>query len=119
RQRHLPALVLLVGVDVGELRQAAQRVADARLPGAQLLEVVGQQRVLELRAARAAADADLAHRHHEQPRPGYARGGGAQPGARLLGALLALAERLERDEHPTAVDTRPAGEAGDGRDGRV
>ena len=51
-ERGLQALVLLVGVDVGQLAAAAASAcADPRLPGAQLGEVVGLQRELVLRVA--------------------------------------------------------------------
>ena len=86
-ERGLHALVLLVGVDVGQLRQLRQRIAHARLPGAQIVELVGLQRVLVLRVGLPAADADVLHRHQEQV------------GARLVGELAAQSRhhRVGRD----------------------
>ena len=45
-QRGLQSLVLLIGIDVDQLRQLAHRLADARLPGPKLAEIIGLQRVL-------------------------------------------------------------------------
>ena len=50
-QRGLEPPVLLVAVDVDELRQRAQRCSSTWSPGVELVEVVALQRVLILRVA--------------------------------------------------------------------
>ncbi len=62
-QAHLRAVVLLIGVHVGELRQFRERLADFRLPFAQRRQIVRQQGVLITGVRLPPADADILHRH--------------------------------------------------------
>ena len=65
RDGRLHAFVLLIAVDIGQLRQFGKRRAQAGLPGAQVLHRVGLQRVLVLRVGLAPTDANVLHRHQE------------------------------------------------------
>ena len=112
-QVHFGAIVLLIRVDVRQLRQRRQRFADLRLPLAQRRQVVGQQGVLIAGVRLPAADADILHRHQEQVGPGLVGQLFAQPVDHLLRRLVALVARLEGDKHHPAVDPRAAGKAGD------
>src|SRR6185437_9607361 len=118
-QRGLQSLVLLVGVDVDQLRQARQRRAYARLPGPQLVEIVRLQRVLVGGVGLAATDADVLHGIEEQVRAGLLGELDAQPRDHLVGRLLAFRERFQRDEHPSGIALRAAGERDDGVDRRI
>ena len=110
-QRRREPLVLLVGVDVDELGQLRERLADARLPGRELGQVVRLDRVLVRGVALPAADADVLHGREEEIGAGLARELPPQPGDDPLGAVLALGQRLQRDEHRSSVALLPAGEA--------
>ena len=112
-------LVLLIGVDVGKLGQARERLADARLPDPQLLEVVGLDRVLVRGAALPAADAYVLDRVEDEVGTGLPGEPGAQPRHDPVGALPALGERFQRDEHRPGVALAAAGVADDALDARV
>ena len=99
----LQALVLLVGVDVAQFGQRAQLLQQKRGPVVQVAQVLALQRVLILRLALAAADAEVLRRLQEQGRAGHHRQFAAQPADHLVGADLALGERFQRDEHAAAV----------------
>ena len=68
----LQPVLLLVGVDVGQRRLVLQRLGELRRPLVDVGEAVGLQRVLVLRVALPAADADVLRRLQEQraPAPG-------------------------------------------------
>ncbi len=117
-ERHLQPRVLLVARDVAELGEAAQGLEHARGPLAQVLQPVGLQRVLVLRVALAPAHPDVLHRLEIAGGPGDAGQLRAQAGDHLVGGDVALAARLERDEHARGVDGGAAGPAaGVGGDG--
>ena len=118
-ERRLQSLVLLVGIDVGQLRQVAQRGADLRLPRTQLREVVPLQRELVLRVGLAPADPDILHRLQEQVGAGLLGELAAQPRDHLVGGFLALGDRLQRDEHHPGIALRAAREADDVFDGGI
>ncbi|MNF57847.1 hypothetical protein D3C84_393880 [compost metagenome] len=102
-QAGLQAAFLPVAGNVGELRQPAQGVVEARRPVAQVVEVAGVEGVLVQRRALAAADVDVLLRRQQQ---GGARHAGQlrpQPGDDLRGAGLALVARLEAGEHHVAA----------------
>ncbi len=92
-----------------------ERLADARLPGREVGEVVGLDRVLVRSVALPAADADVLHRREEEIRAGLARELPPQPRDDPVGAVVALGQRLQRDEHRSGVPLRAAGEADDVR----
>ncbi|TWG86307.1 hypothetical protein L602_002100000960 [Cupriavidus gilardii J11] len=117
--RCLQPLVVGVGIDVLQFLQVRQCVADLGLPRAQHLEVVGPQRELVLGTALPSPDADVLHRYKEQPRTRLLGELHAQPRDDLVGRFLALAQRLEGDEHLAGVALRAPGEAGDIDHGRV
>ena len=98
-ERHLQPAVLLVGADVGELRDVAQRRLELRRPRAQLVQVVAAQRELLVRFRLAPPAAQVLDRVEEEVRarlPGERR---TQPREDLVEGFLALLERLQRDEH--------------------
>ena len=93
-----------------------------RRPVVEVVEVVGLQRELILRVARAAADADVLRRPEEQSvAPGTLAELAAQPRDDCVGVDLALGERLQRDEHagPCSRRAAAAGERHDRIDGRI
>ena len=111
-QRGLQPLVLLIGVDIGDLGQLRQRLADARLPQPQIVQRFGLQRELELGIALPATDANVLHREQIQHRPRHL--------AQLLAQAchhplhrIALGNRLERHKHAGAIALAATGEAGD------
>ena len=64
-ERRLQALVLLVGVDVGDLGQLRERLAHARLPQPQIRELIGLQGELVLRVGLPPAHANVLNRHEK------------------------------------------------------
>ncbi len=106
----MQALVLLVGIDVGQFRQGAECLADLRFPGAQQVQVVGLQCVLVLGVAGAAANPDILHRLHEQVGAGNVAELAAQACNHLVCRELAFRQRLESDEHVAAIALAAAGE---------
>ena len=111
-QRGLQAVVGHVAVHVFQLRQLRQRLADARLPGAQLGNVVGLQRVVKRGTALPPANADVTLRRHEQARAGLVLELLAQPGDHHLRRLLPR-PALERHEHRRRVALPATRGAGD------
>ncbi len=69
-QRSLQSAVLLIGVDVGENAQLAHFGEQTRAPSHQIVNVVALNRVLILRVALAAADAQVLPRLQEDRRAG-------------------------------------------------
>ena len=92
----LQAVLLLVGVDVGQCRHVLQRVGELRRPLVELRHVSRLQRVLILGVALAPADADVLHRLQEQPRAGDLVQLRPQAGDHLVRGDLALGLRLSR-----------------------
>ena len=80
----LQALLLLVGVDVGQHRAVLQRLDELRRPLEQVIGVVGLQRVLILRVALPAAGADVLDRDQEQAAAGHLRELRPQPRDHLV-----------------------------------
>ena len=119
------ALVLLVAADVGERRHALKCCDDLRRPFVQLLERRSLQRVLILRVARASAGAEIAHRLQEQRGARHRGEFAPQHADHLIGGKLAVAKRLQGDEHGAGVGRASAraepaaGEADGGIDGRI
>ena len=111
-QRGLQAAVLLVGVHVHQFRQGHHGAADARVPGAQVFQVVALQGVLVGCVGLAPANADVLHRHHEQIGPGFFRQGRAQARDDLFGGGVAFLAGFERHEHLRRIALRTAGKAG-------
>ncbi|MGY3540201.1 hypothetical protein ACVIIY_004421 [Bradyrhizobium sp. USDA 4515] len=105
------ALVLLVAVDVGEIRIALQGRRDLRRPFIELLQRRSLQRVLILRVRGPAPDPDVLHRLQEQARARHHRHLAAQPRDHAVGADLALIKRTKRDEHEAGIGLPAAGEA--------
>ncbi len=95
-QRQLQALVLLVAVDVLQLRQGLQHFQDARRPIIQLGEAVALQCVLVLRIRPPAAGLDVLIGLQEQRRAGDLGQLGAQAIDYVIGADLAFGERFQR-----------------------
>ena len=118
-ERGLQAAHFLVARDVGDLGDGAQLALEARRPGAQLLDVVGEQGELVVRVAAAPAGAHVERLREEELRARFLRELGAQARDHRLGGHLAHLERLELDEHEAAVPLAAAGEAGDVLDRRV
>src|SRR2546422_8591492 len=86
----------------------------------EVFETVGLQSVLVLRASKAATHAEILDSLQVQSGAGNLRGLRANPGDDLIGADLALAERLELGEHARGAATAAAaGEGGDGIDGWI
>ncbi len=119
REIGLQPLLLLVGIDVGQLRHGLQRLGDARRPGVEIGERVGLQGELVLRVALAAADADVLHRLQEERGAGNLAELAAQPCDHRVRREPALALRLERDEDEARVGLGAAGEAHDAVDRRI
>jgi hypothetical protein len=99
--------------------QRAESDTDLRFPRAQVSEVVRLQRELILRVRRAAADPDVLNRLQEKIRARLFRELHAQPRDHLVGGLLALAERLQRDEHRSRIAPRASSESDDVVDSRI
>ena len=118
-QRGLQATVLLVGVDVHQFRQGHHGAANARVPDAQVFQVVTLQRVLVLRVGLAPANAYVLHRNHEEVGARLLGQLGAQPRHHLIGRSVALGQWLERHEHLGRIALRAAREPGDVFDRRV
>ncbi len=112
-------LVLLVAVDVGEQGLVLQRGRDLRRPFVELLQRGALQRVLILRVAGAAADANVLHGLQEQRRSGYHRHGTPQPRDDAVGGDVAFRQRQQRDEHETGIGLAAAGEPDRGFDRRI
>ena len=116
----LQALLLLVGIDVGDVRAVAlQRLGQLRAPVVQVGQVVALQGVLVLRVALAAADADVLHRLQEQIGARHLGQLGAQAGDHLVGRDVALGQGLQRGEDEARVGLAAAGEADHGVDRRI
>src|SRR5438552_900512 len=73
-------------------------------------EIVGLKRVLVGCIARPSADADVLHRVQEQVGARLLGELDAQPRDDLVGRLLPLGQRLERDEHHAGIARLTAGE---------
>ena len=113
---------LLVRGDVLQFRQLLHRRFDDRRPMVQLVVVGVGQRVLVLRAAQAAADADVLPRLHEEFGAFDRRHLRPQALDDLVGGHVALVMRLQLNEHAAGVLGRVVGvrageieHAGDGR----
>ena len=78
-ERRLQSEVLLVGAHVNDVSNPAQRLADARLPGAQLVDVVRTERVLVLGVRRPAADPYVLRGLEEKGGAGLVRKLSAEP----------------------------------------
>jgi hypothetical protein len=121
----LQALVLLVAADVGEFRHRLKRGDDLRRPFVQFFERRSLQRVLILRVARASAGAEIAHRLQEQRGARHRGEFVAQHADHLIGGQLAVAKRLQGDEHGAGVGRASArartaaGETDGGVDRRI
>ena len=97
---------LLTSASTGDLPQSCR---SNRRPVVQLVEIVALQRVLILRIARSAADADILRRPAgTASRPGISAELAAAAARSPASALhLALRERLQRDEHAGRVPPVP------------
>ena len=98
------ALGLLVGRDVAQFGSvfSLSRIFGAQL--VQLVEVGVLQRVLVLRARRAAADVDVLRRLQEELRALDLVELGPQPGDDLIGGALRSFARLQGDEEAAGVE---------------
>ena len=114
---------LLVRGDVLQFRQLLHRRLDDRRPMVQLVGIGVGQRVLILRAAEPAADADVLPRLHKEFGAFDLRHLRPQPADHVVGRDVALVVRLELDEHPAGVLGRIAAarsaEIEHPRDGRI
>ena len=116
--------ILLVGADVGNLRQRREPVQKSRPPQRQRVEVGPLQRVLVLRVALPAADAHVLGVLQEHGGPRHARSLAAQTGDHLVRGGLANPHRFELHvdlRRVRAAESAPAGARhhGDGFDIRV
>ena len=103
------AVVLLIGGDIAQLRQLLQRRQQPRRPGIELVEIGVLQRVLILRARRAAAHVDVLRGLQEQRAAAApVRILRAQPLDDLVGGRLALVARLEAQHHEAVVERAAA-----------
>ncbi|MDT4838092.1 hypothetical protein FQZ97_718380 [compost metagenome] len=104
-QANLLGALGFLGIDIGQLRQCAQRFTDTRQPFAQLVEIAGEQHVLVLRAAPLApADLQVLVGHQEHASSGDFRYRAAQAIDHLLRGDVALGDRLEAHDHEGVVD---------------
>ena len=115
----LDAPVLLVGVDVDQLRLPFHLVCQPRRPQAEIGEVVALQRVLVAGIGAAATGADVLDRVEEKGGAGDLRQLGPEPRDHLLAAFLSLRPRFQVDEEEAAAGPAAAGEAHHGVDGGV
>ena len=99
---------LLVRGDVLQAGQLAHVLLDDRRPVIELRRIGRGQRVLVLGLAEPAADIDVLARLHEELHAGHLGHLGPQPLDDLLRRGIALAERLELDEHARGVLRRVA-----------
>ena len=119
RQPGFEPALLLIGIDVGQLRHLLQRGRNARPPLVELMQIVGLQRVLVLRERLPPADADILHRLQKQPRAGDLRELGPQAGDDLGGRNVALGQRFQCDKDKPGIRPPAAGKAGDAGDRRI
>ena len=115
----LDAVLLLVGVDVGQHRLALHLVGEAGRPAAQVGEAVALQRVLVVGVALPAAGANVLHGAQEDLQAGDLGELRAQPRDHGLAALAPLGRRLQVGEQEAAAGAAAAGEADDGGHRRV
>ncbi len=104
-------LVLLVGIDVGQIGRREQRRQQLGRPGAQFGKIVRLQRVLILRVRLASADPDILRGLQEQAGAGNLCQPAAQARDHLVAGQAALGDRLQGDEDIAAIDLAAAGEA--------
>ena len=95
-------------VDVLQARQLRHLLLDDRRPVVELRRIGRGQRVLVLRLAEPAADIDVLARLHEELHARHLGHLGPQPLDDLLRRGIAVAERLELDEHAGGVLRRVA-----------
>ena len=112
-QGGLQAPVFIVGVDIFQLGQTAQGHADARLPQAQVLQVVGFQGVLVLGTGDARTDAQILAGHQKQRSTGLFGKFGAQSRHHLISRNIALIAGLQGQKHLRRIAPSTTGEAGD------
>ncbi len=113
-----PAL-LLIAVDIGQLRDMAQRLGQLRRPFMQIAQIVALQGVLVLRVALAPADPDVLDRLQEKLRARHRLQLAAQPGDDLVGGELALGQGLQLHEDEARIGLAAAGEADHAADRRI
>src|SRR5713226_1519364 len=107
---------LLVGIDVAQIGNFSQALLKNGSPMSEIIEIVGLQRVLILRGAAAAADAEVLNGLQIQSGSGNSGSLGAESRDDLVGAKLSHVERLELSEHARRA---AAGKSGDGINSRI
>ena len=115
----LQAEVLLVGAYVDDLGYSTQGLANARLPGAQLGEVVPAQRVLVLGVCAAAADPHVLRGLEEKGGARLVRELPAQPGDDQVGGDFSLGDWLQHDEKERTVALAAPSKGNHVVDGRI
>ena len=104
REARLQALVLLIAVEVHDAGDGAKLALHHAGPVRELVQVVALHGELVLRAAGAAADAEILHALEKQARARDVRELGAKTRHDRVGGDLALVERLKGDEHAAGVE---------------
>ena len=109
----LDPFVLLIVVDVHEVRIALQGRYDLRRPLIDFFKRRALQGELILRVAGTSAGADILHGLQKQGCSRNNRHFPTQPRDDAVRRDLAFAERLQRNEHETGIGLTPAGEPDD------